>query len=217
MPETALKWAPCSSKENAEMWVHVAQSVLYHAYVSQSSAHGDVHVAMASSQDGTETDVVSMFAAKDLRPRTLVLLPFNMPLVSGGEARPSGAVQAIVTVSPSKEAPASTLFWIRPKVLPKKAQALAHGEKALTLVPFWVAVAKASSQGGGKNLLYATAIIQIPTPPPVSRGVRVQRGKMTLKVLCLTNEAAISKGTLLMAAGKPPADLPEDNVMGVTS
>ena len=84
-------------------------------------------------------------------------------------------------------------------------------------MPFWVAVARASCQDGAKNRLYATAVIQIPTPPPVSRGVRVQKGKMTLKVLCLTNEAAISKGTLLMAANKPPTNLPEDKVMGVAS
>ena len=116
-----------------------------------------------------------------------------------------------------KEVPASTAFWIRPKLLPKEAQTLAHGEKALTLVPFWVAVARASSQDGAENLLYAAAVVQIPTPPPVSRGVRVHKGKMTLKVMCLTNEAAISKGTLLMAASKPPVNLPEDIVMGAAS
>ena len=217
LPEPALKWAPCSSKENADMWVHVAQSVLYQTYVSQSSAHAEVHVAMASSQGGTGTDVVSLFAARDLKPRALVLLPFNIPLVSGDETRPSGAVQAIVTVSPSNEAPASTVFWIRPKVLPRKTLTLAHGEKALTIVPFWVAVARASSQGDAKNLVYATAIVQIREPPPVSRGVRVQKGKMTLKAMCLTNEAAIPRGTLLMVADKPPTDLPMDNVMGVAS
>ena len=86
------------------------------------------------------------------------------------------------------------------------------------LVPFWVAVAGASSHKGASNLHYATAIIQIPTPPPVSRGLRVHRGKMTLKVMCLTNNAAISGGgTLLMAADKPPMELPEDNVMGVAA
>ena len=52
-PEPALKWASCSSKENADMWVHVAQSVLYQTYVSQNTEHGDVHVTMASSQAGT--------------------------------------------------------------------------------------------------------------------------------------------------------------------
>ena len=202
------------------MWADVAQSVLYQAYVSQSSAHGDVHISVASSQDGTGSDVVSMHAARDHKPRTLVLLPFNVPLVAGSETRPSGAVKAIVTVSPSEEAPVSIDFWIKQKVLPSKMQRVASGEQALTLVPFWVAVARASSQDGAKNLLYATAVIQIPTPPPVSRGVRVQcqrKGKMTLKVMCLTNEAAISKGTLLMAANKPPTNLPEDNVMGVAS
>ena len=35
---------------------------------------------------------------------------------------------------------------------------------------------RALSQGGDKNLCYATAIIQIPTPPPVWFGVRVQKG-----------------------------------------
>ena len=197
------------------MWVHVAQSVLYQAYVSQSSAHGEVHVSMVSSQDGKGPDVLSLFAAKDLKPKTLLLLPFNMPLVPGSEPRPSGAVQAVVTVTPSNEASASTGFWIRPKVVPKKTQTVAHGEKAMTLVPFWVAVAKASSQDGVKNLSYTTAAIQIPTPPPVSRGVRVQKGKMTLRVVCLTNDGAISKGTQLMAATKPPATLQEDNMVGV--
>ena len=84
-------------------------------------------------------------------------------------------------------------------------------------MPFWVAVAGASSHEGASNLHYATAIIQIPTPPPVSKGLKVQRGKMTLKVMCLTNNAAISGGTLLMAADKPPMELPEDNVMGVAA
>ena len=63
------------------MWLYLAQSVLYQAYVSQSSAHGDVHVALASSQDKMAADVVSLFAARDLKPKTLLLLPFNMPLV----------------------------------------------------------------------------------------------------------------------------------------
>ena len=102
-------------------------------------------------------------------------------------------------------------------MLPKKAQILAYNEKALTLVPFWVAVAKASSQEGVSNLLYATAVIQIPTPPPVSKGVRVHKGKMTLRVVCLTNMAAVSKGAPLTTATKPPPNLPEDNVLGVTS
>ena len=94
----------------------------------------------------------------------------------------------------------------------------------MAIVPFWVAVARASSQGGeassqagGENLHYATAIIQIPTPAAVAKGVRVQKGKMTLKVLCLTNGAAVSKGTMLMTSTTPPTDLPEDNVMGVVS
>ena len=137
---------------------------------------------------------MSLFAAKDLKPKSLMLLPFNMPLWSGGETRPSGAVQAVLIVSPSKELEASTSFWIRPKVLAKQAKALKHCEKALTLVPFWVAVAGASSQEGASNLHYATAIIQIPTPPAVSKGLRVQKAKMTLKVMCLTNDAAISGG-----------------------
>ena len=37
---------------------------------------------------------------------------------------------------------------------------------------------------------------------------------MTLKVLCLTNSVTIGKGTHLMVAGKPPAEFPEDDVMG---
>ena len=87
----------------------------------------------------------------------------------------------------------------------------------MTIVPFWIAVAKASSQEKIKSLSYATAIIQIGTPPAVSKGVRVQKGKMTLKVLCLTNTEAISKGTPLTTTEKPPAELPEDIVMGVGS
>ena len=88
----------------------------------------------------------------------------------------------------------------------------------MALVPFWTAVARASSHDAaeaGGNLQYATAIIQIPTPPPVSKGVRHQKGKMTLKVMCLTNKDALSKGTRLVVAGKPPLELPENNLMGV--
>ena len=81
-----------------------------------------------------------------------MLLPFNMPLWAGDGTRPSGAVQAVLTVAPSKELAASTSFWIRQKVLAKKAKALKHCEQALTLVPFWVAVAGASSQRGASNL-----------------------------------------------------------------
>ena len=43
------------------------------------------------------------------------------------------------------------------------------------------------------------------------------QGQDDLKVMCLTNEAAISKGTLLMAASKPPVNLPEDIVMCAAS
>ena len=170
---------------------------------------------MASSQDQKAADVVSLFAAKDLKPKTLLLLPFNMPLVSGTEKMPSGAVKAVVTVTPNKEEAAHTMFWIKPKVLSKKAHTQAHGETALTIVPFWVAIAKASSQETIKNLSYATAIIQIVTPPAICRGVRVHKGKMTLKVMCLTNLEAIEKGTPLMTSEKPPTELPEDALMGV--
>ena len=38
---------------------------------------------------------------------------------------------------------------------------------------------------------------------------------MTLKVMCLTNKDAISKGDSLMVVGKPPREFHEDNVMGV--
>ena len=119
LPQPVLKWASCSAKENTEMWDYLAQSVLYQAYVSQSSAHGAVHVALASSQE-KKADVVSLFAARDLKPKTLLLLPFNMPLVSGEESRPSGAVKGVVTVTPNKEEATHTMFWIKPKCCPRK-------------------------------------------------------------------------------------------------
>ena len=227
LPEPACKWAACSSKENGEMWLHIAQSVLYQTYLSQSSAHGDVHVAWAWSQEPSAApsaaersgrEAVCLFAGRDLNPRSLLLLPFNMPLTSGGVSRPSGAVSAVLTVCPTKEAAVSESFWIRPKAVPKGTHAFTQGDKAMAVVPFWMAVASASSQDkaeAASNLQYATALIQIPTPPAVSKGVRLQKGRMTLKVMCLTNNEALAKGTRLMVAGKPPLELPVDNVMGV--
>ena len=222
LPARACKWAACSSDDNAKMWVHMAQSVLYHTYLSQSSAHGDVHVALVSNQEegAAGQDKVCLFAARDHKPRSLLLLPFNQPLVSGDVPRPSGAVKAQLTVWPTQEQPVSESWWIRSKAQAKGVQSFTQGEKAVALIPFWTAVARASSQDDAEdpmhNMQYATAIIQIPTPPPVSKGVRVHKGRMTLKVLCLTNNDAISKGTNLMVAGKPPAgEFPVDNVMGV--
>ena len=159
-----------------------------------------------------------MFAARDLKARSLLFLPFNMPLVSGSVDRPSGAVAAVLTVYPVKEEPASESFWIRAKAPPKGTQASARGAQAVALVPFWMAVVEASSHdvdaAGEFNLQYAIAIIQIPAPPPVAKAVRLQKGRMTLKVMCLTNGDAIARGTRLMGEGKPPRELPEDNLMG---
>ena len=220
LPGRVCKWAACSSDDNAKMWTHMAQSVLYQTYLSQSSAHGDVHVALFSShaEAPSHEDKVCLFAAKDLKPRTLLLLPFNQPLVPDDMPRPSGAVRAQLTVWPTQEEPVSVSFWIRSKAQARNVQSFTQAEKAVSLNPFWTAVAKASSQDDAEdpmhNMQYATAIIQIPTPPPVCKGVRVHKGKMTLKVLCLTNSVTIGKGTHLMVAGKPPAEFPEDDVMG---
>ena len=161
-----------------------------------------------------------LFAARDLKPRSLLLLPFNQPLVSADGPRPSGAVKAQLTVWPTQEEPVSVSWWIRSKGQARNVQSFTQGEKAVALIPFWTAVARASSHDDTEdpmhNMQYATAIIQIPAPPPVCKGVRAHKGKMTLKVVCLTNNGAISKGTNLMVAGKPPAgELPVDNVMGV--
>ena len=177
-----------SSDDNAKMWVHMAQSVLYQAYLSQSSAHFDVHVALVSNQAEGAADLVSnqddkvcLFAARDLKPRSLLRLPFNQPLVSADGPRPSGAVKAQLTVWPTQEDPVSVSWWIRSKAQARNVQSFTQGEKAVALIPFWAAVARASSHDDAAdpmhNMQYATAIIQIPAPPPVCKGCVPTRAK----------------------------------------
>ena len=56
----------------------------------------------------------------------------------------------------------------------KGVQSFTQGEKAVALIPFWTAVARASSQDDAEdpmhNMQYATAIIQIPTPRLSAKG-----------------------------------------------
>ena len=214
LPQPVCKWAACSSDDNGKMWIHIVQTALYQIFMTQSAGHSDVHVAVISDEE-QGSQAVRLFAAKDHKPRTLLLLPWNMPLTTGDVSRPTGAVPAQLTVAPYKEKPVTVNFWIKPKRQPSSSSDLTQSDKALTLVPFWTAVAQASSQADGQdsNLDYATAVVQLPTPPPVAKGVRVHKGSMTLKVVCLTSTNAISKGARLTVAGKPSRELPEENLI----
>ena len=87
----------------------------------------------------------------------------------------------------------------------------------MVLVPFWALAAagrksaessSASSDDPNEHcLVYQKAIIDVPTPPAVLKGVRVAKAKIQLCVPCMTNKTIIAKGSRLTIAEKIPTEL----------
>ena len=76
-----------------------------------------------TSTSDTEKDKVgsiSVYACRDMKPGTLVILPFSVNVIDGSEERPAGAVPMTAVLKPEKEKATEVNFWIKPKSVPNK-------------------------------------------------------------------------------------------------
>ena len=90
-------------------------------------------------------------------------------------------------------------------------------DRAVVLVPFWALAAagrkttqssSASSADSDTHcLVYQQAVIDVPTPAAVLKGIRVAKAKIKVCVPCMTNKTIIAKGSRLTIAEKIPTDL----------
>lgn len=211
----ACKWAACSTEDNMKMWMQLTQTTLYQLYVSQSAAHNDLRVTITPTEAVAMDGIVRVYAARDFKPKTLVLLPFSTSIIGSDQARPKDAVPVTMIVYPEKEEKSSMTFWMRMRALPKSLAS--SQDRAVVLIPFWALAARPHKPVSGQDqnedesnlhvLVYRKVTVDIPTPAAVTKGVRVQKPKIQLCVPCMTNTNAITKGSRLMIAGKVPAGL----------
>ena len=219
----ACKWAACSSEDNLKLWLHLALATLYQVYVSQSAAHSDLRLVATPADCSASEGLVRVYAQRDFKTRTLVLLPFSSNVVGSDQSRPKDSLPLIMTVYPDKEEPTSITFWMKMKATPKHF--LTDQSRATVVVPFWALATKprntwseASSQENQEEiaaslqtLVYKTSRVLVPTPVAVAKGVRVQKAKIVLKVMSLTNAEPVTKGTRLVVNAKPDNNLPSDD------
>jgi hypothetical protein len=213
----ACKWAVCSSEENLKMWSHIAQTTLYQTYVSQSAGHQDVRVVNTPENKITVEGPWRLHAVHDFKPRTLFLLPWNATLITDAPSRPKDAVPVVMIVQPDKEKETRVIFWLRLRPVPRTLAS--SQDRASVLVLFSVLAAKPRNpvpeqdtadtrrQKNVHNLVYQTACIEVPTPAPLAKGVRVQKAKIRLCLPCMTNVTTVKKGDHLVVAAPPPHSL----------
>ena len=216
-----FKWSPCSNVENAEMLRNLAHSALYQLYVSQSASHGDLHLVENLPDAISKEGPIRMYACREFKENTLVILPFSAILVDGTSAKPSNAAPLQMVLKPDKEEPTVVLFWVKSKPMPKKL-ALSQ-EKAAVVVPFWALSEKPRVQSTLESdevsegpvepvqaLVYKTASVKVPCPAGVHKGVRVMKANITMKVVYMTNASKLEKGTRVIVTSKPAGELEEE-------
>ena len=226
-PETlklqACKWAICSTEDNMKMWMHMALTTLYQIYVGQCAAHNDLRVT-ATPEEHTKTDGPwRIFAVREMKAKTLLLVPWNAQLVSGEVSRPKDAIPIRMTAKPDKEEATNMVFWLRAKNVPRTLAS--SQDRASVLVPFWTLAAKpVQGQTTSENneskeetkddvpnntLTYQKMRLPVPTPGPMAKGVRVQKANIHFEVPVLTNMETINKGDRLIVNKKAPVDMTE--------
>ena len=208
-----VKWAQCSTVENTAMLTHVTAATLYQAYVARSSAHEDLHVLCIKGE-------VQVFAAKEMKLGTLVLLPFGA--LESAQDKKAAGVPVVLEIGGEKGGQTTNvLYQIRPKSTPKKPAS--SQEKAMVLVPFWVLATKpegnvdagkaASSKAASSQVVslleYKTTAVNVQTAPALKKRTARSKASIILKTICLTNKDVVPKGSRLMVFGKLPLKLSE--------
>ena len=197
----------------------IAQTVLYQVYVHQSSAQNDLRVTATPEEDVAAEGPLRICAAREFKARTLFLLPFNTTWAGPDQTQPKDSCPVIMTVFPEKEEKTTVKFWIKAKPTPKSLAS--SQDRAVVLVPFWALAAagrkttQSSSESSSASsaasdthcLVYQQAVIDVPTPAAVLKGIRVAKAKIKLCVPCMTNKTIIAKGSRLTIAEKIPTDL----------
>ena len=210
-----LKWGAVSSIENEKMWLHIAQTALYQVYVGQSAWQQDLLVVATPNEAVDAEGPVRIYAAKDHKPDTIILLPWNMIVQPGAGTKepPKDAIPLIMTVCPEKEEKSSVTFWCKPRPVPKTLAS--SQDRAMTLVPFWALVAgsKAAESSSASLddphehhcLVYQQITVDVPTPAGVLKGIKMKKqGKIQLTVPCMINKTQIATGSRLEIRGPMP-------------
>ncbi len=221
-----IKWAPCSTEDNAAMLKHVLIATLYQTYVGRSSLHSDLCIGFH------ETGGWQIRAARDMAPGALMILPWGN--VVDQKAKPP--LPVILEIGNGDGTPQVGTFWLEAKVSPKKVTRSA--ERAVAVVPFWILAnaatatkasvataakdhepaatsqATATSQGKGVALVYKP--ITLPVPQPQGVGPKKAKNAVMVKTVCITNDCVVPKGAALYVS-TPPTQNAIDECTAATS
>ena len=200
----ACKWAVCGTEDNLKMWMNLALTTLYQAYVAQSAAHSDLRVTATPDADTKTDGHWRLYAVRDFKAKTLVLLPWNSQLYTTDMTRPKDAIPVVMTVKPDKEEATCVTFWLRAKCVPKALSS--SQDRASVLVPFWTLAAKPDT-AKTSVMMYEKIEIPVPTPNAIAKGVRVQKPCIKLAIPVMMNATAVVKGDRLVVGARPPTDL----------
>ena len=219
----SIPWMSCSDEDNTRMASELTLATLYQVYVAQSAGHLDLHItaspAAALSQDGP----LQLWAARDFKPRTLVLLPFSTTIIEAGRAGGKDIVPLLLQAYPVKENRTTMRFWLKMKSIKKDVGA--DPRRVPSLVPYWILASKArapQSSGspgleprqedkqGVAMLSNIVLAVNVPCPAAVAKGVKVQKAKIILRVPAFTNMGHVGKGARLMVDQKPRTELQSD-------
>lgn len=219
--ETAgVKWSPVSSDTNTAMLQQLALVSLYQAFLTHGAGVNDLHIV----QGKDESCPVVIHARREFKKESLLLLPFSHSFALGKAARPANAVPLAITIRPDGEPEETVSFWVKPRAVPKRL--VVGQEEAVAIVPFFALALhpaggdeassqdpgadEASSQDPQAEIVYDVACFDI--PPPMLRGGRGARPKVTMKVVCLTNPSPVAKGARLFVRARPPRSLEGSSV-----
>ena len=206
-----VKWAPVSSQENGAMMWNFACVALYQVYLATSSGHDDLHLVESTGKAPSQGPV-SIYARKEMKEYALKFIPFNgsnIELLAVTSTSAAGAPLQMV-VAPEGEAQTTVNYWVKLKPLPKKMSS--SQEKVSVLVPFWIL---SRGQKGKENeepasthaLVYKVGSVAVGAPGAFGQKGKVLKPRLTMRVVYLTNETVIEKGSRLVARGRPPTSL----------
>ena len=78
----------------------MAQTVLYQVYAGQSAAQNDLLVTATPDEAVDAEGPVRIYAAREFKAETVLLLPYNATLVGAGQRQPKDSIPLIMTVFP---------------------------------------------------------------------------------------------------------------------
>ena len=110
----SIAWMACSDEDNSRMAMQLTLTTLYQIYVSQSASHSDVLLTPSGGAASSQAEgPLQVWAAREFKPRSLVLLPFSSSITDAEPSSVKTCVPLLMQVQPAKEKRTSMRFWLK--------------------------------------------------------------------------------------------------------